>query len=91
MQSPAATPATADSTGLKYRSIFLPLVALAAAFCTLYSLLNWLLVQRSDLIPLNDDVATYWLPALAGWVLVIVTVQPALGLLKKDKKGRLTF
>jgi rhomboid protease GluP len=62
-----------------------------AAFCAVYSLLNWLLVQRSDLIPLNDDVATYWLPAVAGWVLVILTVQPALGLLKKDKKGRRTF
>lgn len=82
---------TADPTRLKFRFIFLPLVALAASFCAIYSLLNWLLVQRANLIPLNDDVATYWLPLFAGWLLVIVTVQPALGLLKKDKKGNLTF
>ena len=82
---------TADPTRLKFRFIFSPLVALAASFCAIYSLLNWLLVQRANLIPLNDDVATYWLPLFAGWLLVIVTVQPALGLLKKDKRGNLTL
>jgi len=91
VQSAGTTPVTEDPIGLKSRFILLPLVALAAVFCTAYSLLNWLLVQRTDLIPLNDDVATYWLPLFAGWILVLVTVQPALGLLKKDKRGNLTF
>jgi rhomboid protease GluP len=91
VQSAGTTPVTEDPTGLKSRFILLPVVALAAVFCTAYSLLNWLLVQRTDLIPLNDDVATYWLPLFAGWILVLVTVQPALGLLKKDKRGNLTF
>jgi rhomboid protease GluP len=89
--SPESVRATPDPTGLKLRFVFLPLVALAAGFLVVYSLLNWLLVQRSDLVPLNDDVATYWLPGLGGWVLVLLLVQPALGLLRKDKKGNLAF
>jgi heme A synthase len=80
---------TTDPTRLKVRFILLPLVGLAASFLIVYSLLNWLLVQRANLVPLDDDVVAYWLPGLAGWVLVILLVQPALGLLKKDKKGNL--
>lgn len=91
MSSSESISGTADPTKLKVRFILLPLIALAAGFFVIYSLLNWLLVQRANLIPLNDDVAAYWLPGLAGWVLVILTVQPALGLLKKDRKGRVTF
>ena len=66
MSSPESIAATANPTNLKVRFILVPLIALAVGFFVVYSLLNWLLVQRSDLIPLNDDVATYWLPALAG-------------------------
>ncbi len=75
----------------KLRQIFVPLLALAAAVAAIYSLLNWLLVARSGLVPLDEDAVTYWIPLAVSWVLVIVLIQPALGAMKADKKGNLPF
>ncbi len=82
---------TPNPVRLKFRHIFLPLLTLAAVFAVVYSLMDWLLVARSGLVNLNDDVAAYWLPLGLAWVLVMVCVRPALRLLKNDKKDRLSF
>lgn len=76
---------------LKFRCILWPLLAAAAAFAVIYSLVNWLLVARSNLLGLNEDVVDYWLPLGLAWLLVLITVWPALGMLKADKKGNLPF
>jgi rhomboid protease GluP len=55
-----------------------------------YSLLNWLLVVRSGLIPLDEEVVDYRLPLAVSWILVFVLIQPALGLLKSDRRRNLT-
>jgi hypothetical protein len=53
------------------------LLELAVGFRVVYSALNWLLVARGNLVPLSDDVATYWLPLAFAWLPVIFKVQPA--------------
>lgn len=75
---------------IKLRYIFLPLLALAGATVGSYSILNWLLVARNDLLPLDEDVVAYWLPLAVSWILVIVLIQPRLSVLKPDKKGNLS-
>jgi rhomboid protease GluP len=74
---------------IKVPYILVPLIELAVGFCVVYSALNWLLVARGNLVPLSDDVATYWLRLGLAWVLVIFKVQPGLRLLKRDKKQNL--
>jgi rhomboid protease GluP len=73
----------------KIRYLCVPLFALAAAVLVGYSLLNWALVARTNLVPLSDNVVDYWIPLGASWVLVLFLIQPALGLLKRDKRGNL--
>src|ERR1700724_3106951 len=65
-------------------------MALTAALIVGYSLLNWLLVARSGLIPLDEEVVAYRLPLAVSWILVFALIQPALGLLKSDRRGNLT-
>jgi rhomboid protease GluP len=82
-----------DGKGIafKLRNIFVPLLALSVSFLAGYSLLNWLLVARGGLIPVSDNVVEYWLPLGVSWILVLMFIQPRIGLLKRDAKGNLTF
>jgi rhomboid protease GluP len=73
----------------KFRHIYLPLIVLAARFLAVYSFLNWLLVVRSGLVPVADNVVDYWLPLLASSILVLMFIQRNLGLLKRDARGNL--
>jgi hypothetical protein len=47
---------------VKFKHIYIPLIVLAARFLAAYSVLNWLLVIRSGLVPAADNVVDYWLP-----------------------------
>jgi membrane associated rhomboid family serine protease len=82
-----------DGKGIafKLRRIYVPLLVLSLAFLAGYSLLNWILVARSGLIPVSDNVVDDWLPLGAAWILVLLLIQPMLGLLKRDAKGNSTF
>lgn len=42
---------------IKFRHIIAPTIGSAILFACGYSLLNWLLVARSDLIPVDETVA----------------------------------
>jgi hypothetical protein len=63
--------------------IFLPALGLSVAMVCGYSALDSLLVARSDLIPLDEIVATYWLPLAISWLLTILLVHPALDLFRR--------
>lgn len=76
---------------VKLRYIIGPTVGLSILVASVYSLLNWLLVARSDFVPLDESVARIWLPLAVSWVLVIIFVQPGLRLLKDDKENHLSF
>ena len=69
--------------------MYLPVIGIAFAMLVGYSLLNWLLIARTNLVPLSDNVVDYWLPAGASWVLVLVFVQPMFRLFKADVRGNL--
>jgi membrane associated rhomboid family serine protease len=76
---------------IKFRQIIAPTLVLSVLVASGCSLLNWLLVARSGLVPLDEDVARYWLPLAISWVLVIVLIQPRLRLMKDDANERLSF
>jgi rhomboid protease GluP len=78
--------------GITFRicNLFLPLVALSLAFTASYSFLNWLLVARNGWIPLDEDIAQFWLPAGLAWILVILLIQRRLRVLNlRDKRKNL--
>lgn len=67
---------------LKLRRLILPLLLLTFTFTFAYSFLNWLLVAKTGLMPLDEDIVNSWLPGALAWILVIVLIQPRLRLLK---------
>jgi rhomboid protease GluP len=73
----------------KFKHIYLPLIVLAARFLAVYSFLNWLLVVRSSLVPVADNVADFWLPLVVASILVLMFTHRNLGLLKSDARGKL--
>ena len=76
----------------KLRRIVLPLIVLSSVFTLGYSFLNWLLVAKTDFIPLDEDVVDLWLPGALAWILVIILIQPRLRFLKiRDKRNNLPF
>lgn len=76
----------------KLRRLILPLLLLSFAFTIAYSLLNWLLVAKTGLIPLDEAVVDLWLPVALAWILVIILIQPRLRFLKiRDKRNNLPF
>jgi rhomboid protease GluP len=77
---------------LKLRRLILPLLLLTFTFTFAYSFLNWLLVAKTGLIPLDEDIVDSWLPGALAWILVIVLIQPRLRLLKiRDKRNDFPF
>jgi rhomboid protease GluP len=77
---------------IKLRRLVLPLIALSAVFTLGYSFLDWLLVAKTSLIPLDEDIVDLWLPAALAWILVIILIQPRLRFLKiRDKRNNLPF
>jgi rhomboid protease GluP len=84
------TPMNRQVIDFKLRRLLLPLVVLSAAFTLGYSFLNWLLVAKTSLIPLDEDIVDLWLPGALSWVLVIILIQPRLRFLKiRDKRNNL--
>jgi rhomboid protease GluP len=74
----------------KLRRLILPLLLLSFAFTVAYSFLNWLLVARTGVIPLDEDLIDIWIPGALAWILVIVLIQPRLRFLKiRDKRNNL--
>lgn len=71
---------------IKFKHIYIPLIVLAARFLAVYSFLNWLLVIRSSLVPVADNVVDYWLPLGVSMILVLMSIQQRLGLLKSDPR-----
>jgi len=71
---------------LRIRRLFLPMVYLSAGFTAAYSLLNWLCVAKTGLIPLDESVANLWLPCGLAVVLVIILMRPHLRLLQIHAK-----
>lgn len=74
----------------KVRHIYLPFVVVAVGFVATYSLLAWALVYKSALIPLDEELTTFWLPFGLAWVPGLLWVWPRLKALKlESRNGRL--
>jgi hypothetical protein len=69
---------------VKFKHIYIPVLALAARLLAVYSFLNWLLVFKTGLIPAAENVVDYWLPIGLSAILVLMFIHRNLGLLKSD-------
>jgi membrane associated rhomboid family serine protease len=75
----------------KFLRLFLPVAALVIIVAALYSAANWLLVAGGGPIPLDEDLATYWMPAVAAFVLALIVVHPRLKMLRLNEKRGVPF
>lgn len=75
----------------KFRRLWLPVAAIAAALTLVYSGLNRLLVAGGGPLPLDEDLANYWLPGLLSFALVLRFVHPRLRLLALNEKRGMPF
>ncbi len=66
----------------------LPVPLLAAGFAILYSAANWFLVANSGLIPIDEDLVTYWLPFVLACIVVALLVAPHIRVLDIEGKRR---
>ena len=64
----------------------LPLPFFAAAFTAVYSAANWYLVAASGLVPIDEDLVTFWLPFALACLLVAFLVAPHIRVL--DIQGK---
>ncbi len=78
-------------TLLKLRTLFLPILASGSLFLLVYSLLNWFLVAENGLLPLDGEVANFWLPMLLVWPTASLSTRGGRYNLRKDERGRITF
>lgn len=70
----------------KLLRLALPLPLLAAAFATVYSVANWFLVGSSGLIPIDEDLVTFWLPFVLACFLVGFLISPHIRVLDIEGK-----
>lgn len=73
---------------IKLKHVYLPFLIVGICYIAIYSLLNYLLVIRFELLSLDDDVIDLWLPFILIWVPVLLILRPRIKLLKiKTKRG----
>lgn len=70
----------------KFLRLFLPVAALAVGLAALYSAANWLFVVDGGPVPLDEDLASIWIPFVVAFVLVLAVVHPRLKLLALTEK-----
>lgn len=64
----------------------LPVPFIAAAFAAVYSAANWFLVAKGGLIPIDEDLVTFWLPFVLACILMAFLVAPRIRVL--DIQGK---
>jgi rhomboid protease GluP len=62
----------------KIRQVFLPYLLIWVGCLAGYSLLNWLLFIRFQLIPLEPDITNFWLPFGLPWIPTSLWLRPRL-------------
>jgi membrane associated rhomboid family serine protease len=76
-----------DVIEYKLRHLFIPLPLLVVAFATCYSLAYWLLIARTNLVSLDEQIVGYWLPLGLSVILVFHVIRPRLRALKLKDIG----
>jgi rhomboid protease GluP len=77
--------------GTKIAFVFAPWAALALGLTAIYSALNWLLVAGGGPVPLDEDLANFWLPAILAFALVLWIVHPRLKQFALSEKRGVAF
>lgn len=80
-----------NSFAHKLSWFFVPLMLVSAGFAAVYSIFNWTLVTGSGVVPLDADVAEFWLPVLLAVALVTGFVQPRLHRFQLNEKQNIPF
>ncbi len=72
----------------KLTLIYIPFLIFAVTFVTVYSLLNWLLVLKFELLQINEMVVEFWIPWLLPMILIPLFLRKRIKLLKFGEKAR---
>ncbi|MBZ5857309.1 rhomboid family intramembrane serine protease [Flavihumibacter profundi] len=81
-------------TGLtnKLRLIYKPFLIIAIGVIAGYTLLNWLVFKKLQVISPNEDIVNIWIPFILPWIPILIWLRPRIKLLNlKRKKGDLPF
>lgn len=81
----------ARGLGFKFLHLYLPLIGLAAGLALLYSAFNWYLVAGSGILPLDSDVANYWLPVGLALIMTYLLMHKRIALLDLNEKRATPF
>jgi rhomboid protease GluP len=69
----------------KIRHLFLPVAIGSVALATGYSFLNWLLIAKTNLLAIDEEVVELWLPLAIAGLLVVALIRPRLQALKLNE------
>ena len=76
---------------IRIRLVYLPFLVASSLFLLVYSFLDWLFVLQLG-VPLNEELAHYWLPVLLPWVIIFFWLGPKLKVLAiQDKRDKVPF
>lgn len=75
----------------KLKTLFLPWALLAVALTVVYSTLDRLLVAGDGPVPLDEDLANFWLPGIFAFALVLWVVHPRLRKVSLNEKRGVPF
>jgi membrane associated rhomboid family serine protease len=76
---------------VKLRIAVLPLLAASVGFVLLYSAFNWYLVTGTGILPLDREIAEYWLPAVLPLIVAALFVRPGIRRLRLSEARNVPF
>ncbi|AWI08901.1 rhomboid family intramembrane serine protease [Ereboglobus luteus] len=72
---------------VKLRHIYLPFFVIAQGFISIYTFLDWLLFIKLDILPVHEEVLTFWLPCFFPFLPVWYWLVPRIKLLKLSENA----
>jgi rhomboid protease GluP len=72
----------------KLRVVYLPFMLSALGCVVGYSFLNWLLLIKTEVFALDEEVVNIWLPMAIPWLPILLWLRPRLKALQQVKLGR---
>src|SRR5512140_1470549 len=76
----------------KLRAIYGPFVLVSIGTLAVYTVLDWLLVFRTEWVTVDEEVVKFWLPFSVPWLTVFVWLRPRIKTLKlAGANGKLPF
>lgn len=73
---------------IKIKLVYLQFSLVAIGFIAIYSFFSWLMVYQFPILPVNEELVTFWLPFCLPAIPAYIWIRPRIKLLVlRDKKG----